>query len=139
MGIDVNLYAEGTVTDVELATAEAFMVERFGEAPFQVWLSRSSGWPEEEDHRVEFCCMERVYIPGYERGSWPTIYGYIRAMQAAFPSLPVHYGGDSDDYPPLATDAEMGRIWQHWVGPHGDDYHREAERWNTATKERPLR
>ena len=140
MGVNVNLYAKGSVSDAELATAEAFMVERFGGPGYgDVWLAQlgPDDYFEDGGERIEFCCLSRYYGVGYERGTWPTIYGYIRAMKAAFPNLPIHYGGASDDYATPATDAQMDYIWQHWLSPQGMDYRRECERWNAAQAARP--
>jgi hypothetical protein len=131
MGIDVNLYAEGVVTDEEMVAAEAVMVERFGKPETgDAWLERvTSGMDHDFENRIEFQCLNRYYGPGYERGYWPVIYGMIRAMQAAFPRCTVYYGGDASDDGDEVTDASMAAIWNHWTGPNWDDYHLDMRSW----------
>lgn len=121
MGIDVNLYAEGVVTDEELAAAEVLFDERsmLGSVTGFSHLSR----PKYSDTpRVERNTLARYYSPGYERGPWPAIYGDIMLMRAAFPNCTVHYGGDSYHECGEATDEEMAKLWAWFVGPNGNGY-----------------
>lgn len=120
MGVDVNLYAEGAVSDAELAAANAYLDERlYGrDTYYEHWLARS----EYGHDRIEFCTLSRYYGPSYERGDWPTIYGYILAMRAALPNCVVRYGGDTDPDAPEADDEYLAEIWEHFLGPHGADY-----------------
>lgn len=122
MGVDVNLYAQGVVTDDELVAANAYLTEHLGEHDeHDEWLSRSDSY---DTPRVEFCTWNRYYGPGYERGPWPTIYGHIRALRAALPKCAIHYGGDSDEWGVECDDAYLEEIWQHWLGPDGQAYRR---------------
>lgn len=118
MGVDVVLYAKGEVSDAELEAANCFLSARlYGRS--DDWLGRSAYDPDV----VEFDSWGRYYGPGYERGDWPTIYGHIVALRAALPGCTVHYGADSDmDDPPAVTDADLAKIWAHFLGPHGADY-----------------
>lgn len=126
MGVDVNLYAEADPSPEELATAEEFFTARsnigYGaEANLVIedmeWFSRP---------RVTVDTMARYYGPGYERGPWPDIYGAIRTLQAAFPEAKVFYGGDTSDDGIECTDEYLAEIWEHFLGPHGDDYRRQS-------------
>ena len=72
--------------------------------------------------RVNVCTMSRYYGPGYERGPWPDIYGAIRTLQAAFPEAKVFYGGDTSDDGIECTGEYLAEIWEHFLGPHGNDY-----------------
>lgn len=127
MGVDVNLYVEIAPTDAELAAADAFFVarSRIGDA-----------WQENDDKilyrdveewfespRVAVSTLARYYGPGYERGDWPTIYGAIRVLQAAFRGAKVFYGGDSSDDGVECTDEYLAEIWRHFLGHDGDAYH----------------
>ena len=124
MGVDVNLYAEGVVTDQELAEAEKYMEAR---CSYMRWRDdQDTGLLERsrfEPNRIEVSTGVRYYGPGYERGSWPQIYGAIAALRAALPNCKVFYGGDTTDDGIEATDEYLASIWRHWLGPHGDDYH----------------
>ncbi|GGO86708.1 hypothetical protein GCM10011584_09680 [Nocardioides phosphati] len=122
MGVDVNLYAETTATDVELAQAEAFFVDRSdlgdnwrGDGIF--YVDNSFGAP-----RIGLQTLSRYYGEHYERGDWPRIYGAIRVMQAAFPGARVFYGGDTTDDGEECTDEMLTRIWRHFLSPNGNDY-----------------
>lgn len=123
MGVDVNLYAIGAVTDEELAEAERFVAERMEGSPDwgEAWLERSEGEPS----RIDFATLSRYYGPGYERGFWPRIHNYIMAFRAALDGKAVvHYGPDSD-WPeaPEADDERMADLWAHWLGGHGLAYY----------------
>lgn len=130
MGVDVNLYAVGDVTDERLSEAKAYMAERFP-AP------EGSDWPHldrpewEEDGRIGWGCFDRYYGPGYERGDWPRIYAMIRALKAALPECTIHYGGDTDDESPEATDDYLAEIWAHWLSSAWNDYRVEIRAWNS--------
>lgn len=138
MGIDVNLYAVVSPSPEQLATAEAYFKGRdhgfadnsvYGdpESPVLV-LDLGADW--RDFPRVEVYTLSRYYGPGYERGHWPAIYGAILTLQAAFPSAPVYYGGDSTDDGELVTQEFLEAMWLHFLGPNGDSYHRRAREWN---------
>lgn len=123
MGVDVNLYAVGPVSDEELATANAFFCER----DLKGWDDDGDCTPllrskYEADGRIEWNTGDRYYGPGYERGSWPRIYAAIRALQVALPQCAVFYGGDTTDDGMPCTDEYLASIWRHWCGPHHGDY-----------------
>jgi hypothetical protein len=121
MGLDVNLYAEGVVTDEELAAAEAYFAARSLSRPWDdgPHLARTT-YPSD---RIEVDCGgARYYGPGYERGPWPTIHADILLLRHALPQCTVHYGGDSTDDCPEATDEVLSEVWEHFLGPRGDNY-----------------
>lgn len=124
MGIDVNLYAVAHPSPVQLAAAEEFFNARsnLGDAwkGQKVLSVNDAEWFDRP--RVEVATLARYYGPGYERGYWPDIYGAIRVLQAAFPEAKVYYGGDSSDDGEECTDEFLAEIWEHFLGPHGDDY-----------------
>lgn len=129
MGIDVNLYAVGEVSDEQLAVAEEYMTAR---VPAMAWdvgndehrvLLKRTEYPEPD--RIEVNTGMRYYGPGYERGDWPTIAGAILCLRAALPlGCRVFYGGDTTDDGPEATDELLAEYGLHWLGPDGDSYHR---------------
>jgi len=128
MGVDVLLYAETIPTAQELEAARD--------------LFRRSAISDdyESDGRVRWHCLEfedetewsrprvianvttRYYGKGYERGDWPSIYGAIRLLQAAFPTARVFYGGDTDDVAPEVTEEWLAETWAHYLGPNGNSY-----------------
>lgn len=117
MGIDVNLYAEGEVSDDELAAANALFAERSqldGDEGVYWQRDKYSDTP-----RVERNTLARFYGPHYERGPWPDIYADILLARVAFPNCKIHYGGDSDLDSPEATDETLADTWAWWLGPHG--------------------
>lgn len=117
MGLDVNLYAEGVVTDEELAAATMFFEDR----DVRGRPVRSSYWP----NRIEIDMDgTRYYGPHYERGPWPEIATTILVTVAAFPQCTVHYGSDDEDEPPSVDQDALDEIWAHWLGPHWNDYRR---------------
>ena len=125
MGIDVNLYAVGDITDKQLEDANRYLAER-----------RIFGWGEDlkengpalvrdkyaEDGRVEWDTPIRYYGPGYERGHWPDIYNAIVCIRAALPQCTIHYGGDTSLDAPEVTNPMLAEMWAHWVGPEGTAY-----------------
>ena len=125
MGVDATLYAQGDVSDAELDAANKYLSERLRGAPGGgygngLWLGRSE---DDFPDRIEFDTLGRYYGPGYERGDWPTIYGYIVTLRAALPSCTVHYGPDSEwDNLLEVTDESLAEMWAHFLGPHGADY-----------------
>lgn len=123
MGVDVQLYAQGDITDEQVAAAERFLRSRLGDPPDwktpAAWLHRNQ-W---HDDRVDFTDdFMRYYGPHYERGDWPRIHSWIRLMMAAFPDAEICYGGDSDFSCPVVDAEFLERVWEHYLGPHGDDY-----------------
>lgn len=116
MGIDVNLYAEGIVTDAELAAAVKFFKDRALRG-----TPKRSGY--EPNHIDIDMGGARYYAPGYERGPWPEIAVCIMATVAAFPNCVVHYGGDSDWESPIVDEDVLTNTWAHYLGPNWDDYH----------------
>ena len=135
MGIDVNLYAEGHVSDERLAEASAYMLARCSIADTFDGKRPPLGRATEYDRpRIELSTFSRYYGPAYERGDWPSIYGAIRLLQRALHPLPVFYGGDSTEDGEECTEEFLTEMWSHFLGPHGDDYRREVRAWNEAQK-----
>ena len=128
MGIDIEIYVEGTCTDEELEVAEKYMMTRVSGLSWRPEIEKTilgrAGYPED---RIEVCSGDRLYSQGYERGNWPKIYGGIRAMQGAFPDRKVFYMGDVSTYGMECTPEFLEAIWQHWLGPNGDAYHERRQ------------
>src|SRR5690349_3019641 len=125
MGIDVNLYAEGEVSDEELAAANLYMINRCDIA--DDWQKTGNVLNRDDEEwftapRVALSTMVRFYGEGYERGPWPNIYGAIRLLQTALPGCKVFYGGDSTDDGIECTEEYLAEVWAHFLGPNGDDY-----------------
>jgi hypothetical protein len=141
MGVDVTLYAEGEITDEEITAATEYLKAR-------CWIADDydGKWPllsrESYDWfpapRVELSNNQRYYGPGYERGDWPGIYGAIRLMQAAFPDRKVFYGGDSSDVGEECTEEFLAAMWEHFLGPHGDDYRISHKAWMEKINATPI-
>jgi hypothetical protein len=132
MGIDVTLYAEGEITDEEIAAGIALIQPRCSivdtfDGKYPVLAREDHDWLPAP--RVSLSTMNRYYGPYYERGDWPGIYGAIRLMQAAFPGRKVFYGGDTDEIGQECTEEFLAGIWEHFVGPHGDDYRIARQAW----------
>jgi hypothetical protein len=129
MGLDVNLYAEADPTPEDLARAEEFFTARselgdpWGDDK-RVLVASMEDWFQYP--RVEVQTLDRYYGEGYERGNWPRIYGGIRVLQAAFPGCRVFYGSDSTDDGQECTDEMLARVWEHFLGPRGDDYRKPS-------------
>lgn len=135
MGIDVNLYAIGDVTDPRLAEANAFMRSRdivgdYSDIGDSDPLVRSK---YADDGRVEWQTWHRYYGPGYERGPWAAIHNAIVCMRAALPECTIHYGGDVEPDAPEVTDEMLAGTWAHYLGPNGDAYHKERQSWNARS------
>lgn len=136
MGLDVNLYAEGEVSDDELSTADQFVMTRsviaggYGRTEMNALARADEDWFDAP--RIEFLTSSRYYGQGYERGDWPAIYGAIRLMQAALPDCRIFYGSDSSDEGIECTEEYLAEMWAHFLGPHGDNYRQEVRRWNEA-------
>src|SRR5689334_7021691 len=121
MGIDIQIYVKGDVSDEELDRAR-------DEWDFRIYDARleRSDW----DHDKGRVQVDQTYIrywgPGYERGPWPQIASWIEAMSAAFPNRDICYGGDDDDDEtiPIVTDDMMRKFWAHWRSPKAHDYER---------------
>lgn len=136
MGIDVNLYAEGDVTDEQLAAANDYLTKRCDIADDwdksgQVLVREDRDWYDRP--RVTLKTFVRYYGECYERGPWPAIYGAIRLMQTCLPDCRIFYGGDTSDEGLEVDDEYLTEMWAHYLGPNGDDYRefhrrREAER-----------
>jgi hypothetical protein len=123
MGVDVNLYAEGRITDEELAAANEFMAQRvYPRDDYEHEIGFGSLVRDNlagEWERIEFRTLSRYYGPGYERGDWPYIHNVIVCMRAALPSCKVFYGGDTTDYGIEVTDELMAEYWMHWLSADG--------------------
>lgn len=134
MGVDVNLYATGAVTDEDAKRVNALLLNRC-ERFVDDW--RGTGVVFGPDNgrygevRWDVSTMSRYYGPYYERGYWPDIAAAIELLRRALPECTIHYGGDSDDECPVVTDDYLSGMWDHWAGPHGDDYHREVQARNS--------
>ena len=115
MGIDVNLYIEGIVTDDELNAAVTFFKER---------ELRGTPTRSTDDPNRIYIDMDgaRYYGPHYVRGPWPDIAVCIMAAVAAFPTCTVHYGGDENLDSPIVDDDLLADYWAHYFGPHWNDY-----------------
>jgi hypothetical protein len=116
MGIDAEIYAKGDLTRADVW----FELETTSHKDFGL----DNGWWNDT---VFVDTIERWYGPGYERGYWPTIYKMIRQMQAMYPKAIVYYRSDNlaHDKPGMECTAEnLEQLWQHYLGPNGDDYHR---------------
>jgi hypothetical protein len=115
MGVDVQFGVEGAEWKPDHSLAkriyELLDVETFVKQLPSGWLKIGS--------------LERYYGPGYERGSWPRIYGALRALQAMYPGHRVTYGGDNFDVEESSevTPELLDEYWTHWLGPDGDAYH----------------
>lgn len=123
MGLDVNLYATGEITDEQIKAANDFFGHRISIA----WLDSGSPVKRSEYHsdRVVFDTLERYYGPGYERGDWPGIYGAIRALGHLMPDATVYYRSDSDDDGGVeCTEAYLSEMWAYWLSADGDAYRR---------------
>jgi hypothetical protein len=133
MGLDVNLYAEGEVTDEEFEPANAYLKNRSNLA--EDWRSTGYVITRRNDEwlpgpRIELETMHRYWGPGYERGPWGSIYEAIRLMQHAFPACTVFYGNDSTDEGQECTEEMLAEFWEHFLGPNGDDYREHARAMN---------
>lgn len=145
MGVDVEMYArlEKPPSDELMAEVEEFFRSRLvmgsgkGSRPDKGWEEYPYLEVVERDDEwfVELRTLDRYWGPGYERGDWPSIYGYWRAFEAFWPGQ-VYYHGDGY-YPgevgePFSAE-KAEAYWEHWSGPHGDDYaqsfKRMRERW----------
>lgn len=118
MGLDVNIYVGGAVTDEELERAQDEFAHRVG---YMTDARLERGW----EGRVELDAGgARYWSPNYERGPWPTIHNWIRGLRASFPGHSIHYGSDGDwEHAPEVTDEMLAEYWAHWESPHWDDYH----------------
>lgn len=129
MGVDVNLYVTGDVTDDEVARVNALLLDRCPQF-VDDWTGEGVVFgPADayDEPRWQVSTMSRYYGKGYERGDWPKICGAIMLLRLALPGRDVHYGGDSDDDSPKVDDEWLAETWAHWAGPGGDDYHRYME------------
>lgn len=131
MGVDVNLYAIGEVTDEQLAEAEKLVTSRGLDVGWEgsPALERAKYY---DDDRIELNTLSRYYGPDYERGSWPSIFAMIRVLQAALPQCSIYYGGDTTDDGEEVTPEMLEGIWRHWLGPDGDGYHNRRSGWRAA-------
>lgn len=120
MGVDVQIGIEGVEWLPEHPLAERVQ-ELLGDPGWNGLVTQHDGW-------LEISSMERYYGPGYERGSWPRIYGGLRALAAMYPDARITYGGDGVEVweCPDATPEALEQIWSHWLGENGDAYRR---RW----------
>lgn len=122
MGVDVNCYAVGDVSDEQLEQANLFLTERRVTGGYDDDRPPLVRYDHPDGERIEWATLDRYYGPGYERGWWPNIYNGIRCIRAALPQCAVYYGGDTMDYAPEATDEWLNSIWDHWLGPDGMAY-----------------
>lgn len=118
MGLDAVIYVTGPVSAAEFSAAEAFLIER--DYSLQRW------WDDEgAEDGAAIDTSDRYYGTGYERGSWPYLYGAIQALRGAFPGREVFYGADARPGE-LASDELCAALWEHWRGPDGRAYFRDS-------------
>ena len=130
MGVDVNLYVTGDVSDEDAVRVNALLLDRCDRF-VDDWTGEGvvfSPTDAYDEPRWQVSTMARYYGPGYERGPWAEIAAAIILLRHALPGRTVHYGGDSDDACPVVDDEYLAEIWAHWAGPDGDDYHSHMER-----------
>lgn len=128
MGVDVNLYVEGTVTDERLDLVNQWLMERGVHGYDRDFQDDRSVPPLRRDDyfdRLEWDTLDRYYGPGYPRGWWPTIHNAIVCIRAALPDCEVFYGGDTTDYGTKATDDYLAEIWALWTSDAGRSYFRD--------------
>lgn len=131
MGVDCEIYVKGEMSYGQVVRAAEYVKERipFGmlfdsdihDGPFNV---SDAADHDDGQERLELYVSTRYYGPGYERGDWPSIYAAIRLMQTAFPNQDVYYGGDNTDDHPVVTDEMIASLWDHYLGPDSQAYHR---------------
>ena len=124
MGLDVSIRVKGPVSYEELEAADKFVKARVFAPPDyeDKWFVHLG----ENGEEAQFVTLSRYYGPGYERGNWPDIYGYVRLTQAAFPGHEVYYGSDSGyRLGLLVTEEFLQSLWDWYLGPHGNDYHQD--------------
>lgn len=119
MGLDATIIITGPVTDEELEKG----IEEFDARTYDT--GATIGRDDYGTVEVERA-YARLWAPGYERGPWPRICGWIEAARAAFPGHEVRYGGDLlDDTEGITMDDEtIAEYWAHWRSPHFHDYRR---------------
>lgn len=122
MGLNVNLYAEGSVSDDELKAANEFLLARGVYGLMEDHLPLKRALEGTEDERIEWVTLTRFYDHGYERGWWPKIANAILCLKTALPQCRVFYGSDSTDYAPEATDELIASLWEHWLSSGGLAY-----------------
>jgi len=131
MGLDVQIWARGIITDEQIAHMKEAFAERMD--GFAWWAGESPEYgPEGGERIVELPSMVRFYGEGYERGPWPEIYAAIMLFRSCFPGSVVSYASDSsypEDGDMEATDDTLAATWAHWLSPHWDDYHRDNRLW----------
>jgi hypothetical protein len=117
MGVDVEIAVEGAT--------EWRHDHRLAKEALNLIGADHGRWVQVIDGALVISGMSRYYGPGYERGPWPQIYAAIRAVREMYPCHVVRYGGDIADwqYHAIADDEYLEKVWRHWLGPHGDDYH----------------
>lgn len=143
MGIDVTMYAllDEKPTDELMEEVKEFFASRFVMGPGEDPAIDVEGWQRypflevkesllrdgdvrSEPWLVEMMTLDRYYGPHYERGDWPSIYGFWRAFNKFWPGQ-VFYHGDGlmpgETEPFTAEDAEA--YWQHWASSKGDAYY----------------
>jgi hypothetical protein len=125
VGVDAEIFIAGTVTDEELAAAELYLMDR---VEYLIGNGREHGYKlvgpryDLDEPTIHLAVNQRYYGHGYERGSWPHLYGGIRAMQAAFPGRTVYYGGDSGGYTEECTPEFLEDLWQLFARPDHNNY-----------------
>lgn len=121
MGVDAVIYAAGDLTPAE----HRFMLDVRADHDPRDFQPHTRYYLIQADEFI----VDRWYGPGYERGNWPAIYTAIRKFQAAYPKAKIYYTDDhaGPDFPPYECTPEyLERLWQHYLGPNGDDYHQEG-------------
>lgn len=116
MGLDMMILVRGNPTAQQIENAQKWFADRNIEVHFSPdsWAGGLSIWTG-----------ERYYGPVYERGNWPKIYGMVRAVRHLFPDSEIVYGDENmEPGEPVTTDDDLEAIWQHYLGPDGNDSRR---------------
>jgi hypothetical protein len=118
MGVDSVIYVRGKVTEEMRAELLARSLRIYGE---ENGLDLRPCF--ESDDYWQAHMMDRLYSPGYARGTWPTIYGKIRLVQHVCQGLTVEYGGDNCDSGEPCTLEFLEERWTLWVRSDKQTYH----------------
>ena len=89
-----------------------------------------------DERCATFQTMWRYWGPGYERGPWYDISGVLMTAMG-MTGLEVRYDSDANmDDPEIMTPLRMREYWDHFCGPHGNDYRKQFEAAQVVMKPR---